>query len=89
MKARYQDYPSGNRLAQSEALGINEPRTAFSAAADTDNAVDSDPEGNPFASSSAYENATSTAYYCQMLWSISDAASNASHKCLSQLKNQQ
>ena len=45
MKARYQDYPSGNRLAQSEALGINEPRTAFSAAADTDNAgVDSDPE---------------------------------------------
>ena len=33
MKARYQDYPSGNRLAQSEALGINEPRTAFSAAA--------------------------------------------------------
>ena len=78
MKARYQDYPSGNRLAQSEALGINEPRTAFSAAADTDNAgVDSDPEGNPFASSSAYENATSTGMSTATAEALGDAASNS------------
>ena len=52
MKARYQDYPSGNRLAQSEAMGVNEVRTAHSAMANTDNrGVDSDPEG-AFASSS-------------------------------------
>ncbi len=78
MKARYQDYPSGNRLAQSEALGINEPRTAFSAAADTDNAgVDSDPEGNPFASSSAYENATSTGMSTATAEALGDAATNS------------
>ena len=78
MKARYQDYPSGNRLAQSEALGINEPRTAFSAAADTDNAgVDSDPEGNPFAGSSAYENATSTGMSTATAEALGDAASNS------------
>ena len=61
MKARYQDYPSGSRLANSEAMGINEPRTAFSAGADDDTAgVNSDPEGDPFAGSSAYQNATTT-----------------------------
>ena len=61
MKARYQDYPSGSRLAQSEAMGINEPRTGFSAAAagNTDG-KDADPEGDPFAGSSAYQNATTT-----------------------------
>ena len=59
MKARYQDYPSGSRLANSEAMGVNEPRTAFSAAADDDTAgVNSDPSGDPFAGSSAYQNAT-------------------------------
>ena len=48
MKARYQDYPSGSRLEQSEAL-FNEPRTAHSAAADplTDG-VDSQPITDPF-----------------------------------------
>ena len=61
MKARYQDYPSGSRLANSEAMGVNEPRTAFSAAADDDTAgVNSDPSGDPFAGSSAYQNATVT-----------------------------
>ena len=61
MKARYQDYPSGSRLANSEALGVNEPRTAFSAAADDDTAgVNADPSGDPFAGSSAYQNATVT-----------------------------
>ena len=78
MKARYQDYPSGNRLAQSEAMGVNEVRTAHSAAANTDNAgVDSDPEGDPFASSSAYENATSTGMSTDTAEALGDAANNA------------
>ena len=78
MKARYQDYPSGNRLAQSEAMGVNEVRTAHSAAANTDNAgVDSDPEGDPFASSSAYENATSTGMSTATAEALGDAANNA------------
>ena len=78
MKARYQDYPSGNRLAQSEAMGINEPRTAHSAAANTDNAgVDSDPEGNPFAGSSAYENATSSGMSTATAEALGDASNNS------------
>ena len=62
MKARYNDYESGNRLHNQKHGRINEVRTAHSAAADTliTAGVDSDPEGDPFASSSAYENATST-----------------------------
>ena len=61
MKARYQDYPSGSRLKQSEAMGVNEPRTGHSAAADANtDGKDSDPEGDPFAGSSAYQNATTT-----------------------------
>ena len=78
MKARYQDYPSGNRLAQSEAMGVNEVRTAHSAAANTDNAgVDSDPEGDPFASSSAYENATSTGMSTATSEALGDADNNS------------
>ena len=78
MRARYQDYPSGNRLAQSEAMGINEPRTAHSAAANTDNAgVDSDPEGDPFASGSAYQNATSTGMSTATAEALGDASNNA------------
>jgi len=61
MKARYQDYPSGSRLKQSEAMGVKEPRTGYSAAAATaTDGVDADPEGDPFAGSSAYQNATTT-----------------------------
>ena len=78
MKARYQDYPSGNRLAQSEAMGVNEVRTAHSAAANTDNAgVDSDPEGDPFASSSAYQNATSTGMSTATSEALGDADNNS------------
>ena len=78
MKARYQDYPTGDRLAQSEALGINEPRTAFSAAAKTDTAgVDSDPEGNPFAGSSAYQNQTVSGMTTATAEALGDAASNS------------
>jgi hypothetical protein len=78
MKARYQDYPSGTRLANSEAMGVNEPRTAHSAAANTDSAgVDADPEGDPFASSSAYENATTTGMSTATSEALGDAAANA------------
>ena len=77
MKARYQDDANATRDAQSEAL-FNEPRTAFSAgnSGDIDNTADPDPEGNPFASSSAYENATSTGMSTANSESLGDASSN-------------
>ena len=77
MKARYQDDANATRDAQSEAL-FNEPRTAFSAgnSGDIDNTADSDPEGDPFASSSAYENATSTGMSTANSESLGDASSN-------------
>jgi len=51
MKARYNDYPSGAREAQSEALGINEPRTGNSATNGPNSSagVHADPSGDPFA----------------------------------------
>ena len=77
MKARYQDYPSGSRLAQSEAL-FNEPRTAHSAAADPLTAdVDSDPITDPFDTSSpSYESTTSTGMSTDAAESLGDGASN-------------
>tara|TARA_E500000178_G_scaffold336495_1_gene374565 strand:+ start:1513 stop:2817 length:1305 start_codon:yes stop_codon:yes gene_type:complete len=77
MKARYQDDANATRDAQSEAL-FNEPRTAFSAgnSGDIDNTADSDPEGDPFASSSAYQNATSTGMSTANSESLGDASSN-------------
>ena len=77
MKARYQDDANATRDAQSEAL-FNEPRTAFSAgnSGDIDNTADPDPEGNPFASSSAYQNATSTGMSTANSESLGDASSN-------------
>jgi len=77
MKARYQDYPSGSRLEQSEAL-FNEPRTAHSAAADplTDG-VDSQPITDPFDTSSpSYESTTSTGMSTAAAESLGDGASN-------------
>ena len=77
MKARYQDYPSGSRLEQSEAL-FNEPRTAHSAAADPLTAdVDSDPITDPFDTSSpSYESTTSTGMSTDAAESLGDGASN-------------
>tara|TARA_A100001015_G_scaffold25712_2_gene28888 strand:- start:3223 stop:4527 length:1305 start_codon:yes stop_codon:yes gene_type:complete len=77
MKARYQDDANATRDAQSEAL-FNEPRTAFSAgnSGDIDNTADPDPEGDPFASSSAYQNATSTGMSTANSESLGDASSN-------------
>ena len=77
MKARYQDYPSGSRLANSEAL-FNEPRTAFSAGADSDSAdVDSDPISDPFDTSSpSYESTTSTGMSTATAEALGDASSN-------------
>ena len=78
MKARYNDYESANRLAQSEAMGINEPRTGYSAAAAANTAgVDADPEGDPFAGSSAYQNATTTGMSTATAEALGDASSNA------------
>tara|TARA_B100002019_G_scaffold278201_1_gene278795 strand:+ start:3767 stop:5077 length:1311 start_codon:yes stop_codon:yes gene_type:complete len=78
MKARYQDYPSGGREDQSEALGINEPRTAYSASAgpNATDGVDADPEGDPFAGSSAYQNQTSSGMSTASAESLGDGASN-------------
>ena len=77
MKARYQDYPSGSRLQQSEAL-FNEPRSAFSAAADTDSAgVDSDPISDPFdVSAPSYESTTSTGMSTATAEALGDSSSN-------------
>ena len=77
MKARYQDDADATRDAQSEAL-FNEPRTAFSAgnSGDIDNTADSDPEGDPFAGSSAYQNATSSGMSTASAESLGDASSN-------------
>jgi len=77
MKARYQDYPSGSRLANSEAL-FNEPRSAFSAGADSDSAdVDSDPISDPFDTSSpSYESTTSTGMSTATAEALGDASSN-------------
>ena len=77
MKARYNDYPSGAREAQSEALGINEPRTGESATNGPNGSagVDSDPNGDPFAGGYATDTvggmSTATAE------ALGDAASNA------------
>ena len=77
MKARYQDYPSGSRLVNSEAL-FNEARTAFSAAADTDNAgVDADPISDPFDSSSpSYASTTSSGMSTATAEALGDATTN-------------
>jgi len=77
MKARYQDYPSGSRLANSEAL-FNEPRSAFSAGADSDSAdVDADPISDPFDTSSpSYESTTSTGMSTATAEALGDASSN-------------
>jgi len=58
MKARYNDYESSSdRLAQSEALGINEPRSGYTAQGAQNTAdVDSDPNGDPF--NNAYDTDT-------------------------------
>jgi len=60
MKARYNDYPSGTRLTKSEAL-FNEAQTGYSDGPNpTADGVLAGQEDDPFAASSAYENATGT-----------------------------
>ena len=60
MKARYNDYPSGNRLAKSEAMGIDEVRTGYSSAANpTAAGVGTNDISDPFDTSSpSYESTT-------------------------------
>ena len=58
MKARYNDYPSGTRLTKSEAL-FNEAQTGYSdGPKPTADGVLAAQSSDPFAGSSAYENAT-------------------------------
>ena len=58
MKARYNDYPSGTRLTKSEAL-FNEAQTGYSDGPNpTADGVLAAQSSDPFAGSSAYENAT-------------------------------
>ena len=77
MKARYQDYPSGARTDNSEAL-FKEPRTAFSAGADSDSAgVDLDPVSDPFdVSTPSYESDTSTGMSTANAEALGDSATN-------------
>ena len=77
MKARYQDYPSGSRLVNSEAL-FNEARTAFSAGADSDNVgVDADPISDPFDTSSpSYASTTSSGMSTATAEALGDATTN-------------
>ena len=79
MKARYSDYPTqkADRLKQTEAMGIKEVQTSASAGAA--NAVAgnyADVEGDPFASSSAYENATTTGMNTGTAEALGDATGN-------------
>ena len=77
MKARYNDYPSAGRESQSEALGINEPRTGESATNGPNGSagVDADPSGDPFAS--AYATDTSGGMSTANAEALGDSSSNA------------
>ena len=77
MKARYNDYPSAGRESQSEALGINEPRTGESATNGPNGTagVDADPSGDPFAS--AYATDTSGGMSTANAEALGDSSSNA------------
>ena len=77
MKARYNDYPSAGRESQSEALGINEPRTGESATNGPNGSagVDADPSGDPFAS--GYATDTSGGMSTANAEALGDSSSNA------------
>jgi len=77
MKARYNDYPSAGRESQSEALGINEPRTGVSATNGPNGSagVDADANGDPFAS--AYATDTTGGMSTANAEALGDSSSNA------------
>ena len=78
MKARYNDYPtqSADRLKQTEAMGVLEVQQASATA---ENAVAGNyaaVEGDPFASSSAYANATPTGMSTATSEALGDTGTN-------------
>ena len=77
MKARYQDYPTNStRLNQTEAMGVNEVQDSSSVKAKQAGPLYTAREGDPFASSSAYANATTTGMSTATSEALGDSSTN-------------
>ena len=77
MKARYQDYPTNStRLNQTEAMGVNEVQDSSNAKAKQAGPLYTAREGDPFASSSAYANATTTGMSTATSEALGDSSTN-------------
>jgi len=79
MKARYQDYPTGStRLNQTEAMGVNEVQDASHdhGRVDGESGLYTAREGDPFAGSNAYKNATPTGMDTDKAEALGDATTN-------------
>ncbi len=79
MKARYQDYPTGStRLNQTEAMGVKEVQDASHdhGRVDGESGLYADREGDPFAGSNAYKNATPTGMSTDKAEALGDSATN-------------
>ena len=79
MKARYNDYPTVARTSKTEALGINEPDTGFSSAANPTAAGPLSAQiTDPFdASSPSYEDTTGTGMTSATAEALGDSSSNS------------
>jgi hypothetical protein len=79
MKARYNDYPTVARTSKTEALGINEPVTSFSSAANPTAAGPLSAQiTDPFDTSSpSYEDTTGTGMSTATAEALGDSSSNS------------
>ena len=79
MKARYNDYPTVARTSKTEALGINEPDTGFSSAANPTAAGPLSAQiTDPFDTSSpSYEDTTGTGMSTATAEALGDASTNS------------
>ena len=79
MKARYNDYPSVGREGKSEALGINEPVSSYSSAAQSSSAgLQQAAIGDPFDTSSpSYESTTGSGMSTATAEALGDSSSNS------------
>ena len=79
MKARYNDYPTVARTSKTEALGINEPDTGYSSAANPTAAGPLSAQiTDPFdASSPSYEDTTGTGMTSATAEALGDSSSNS------------
>ena len=79
MKARYNDYPTVARTSKTEALGINEPDTGFSSAANPTAAGPLSAQiTDPFDTSSpSYEDTTGTGMTSATAEALGDSSSNS------------